>query len=74
MLALSRKKDESIIIGNGIEVKILDVTGDTVKLGIDAPREISIHRKEVYEEIKAANEESTKLNVENFKNILKNNK
>ena len=51
MLVLSRKKDESIMIGNNIEVTIVDVRGDKVRLGITAPKEIPVHRREVYEAI-----------------------
>jgi carbon storage regulator len=51
MLVLSRQKDESIIIGDDVEVTIVDVRGDKVRLGITAPKEISVHRKEVYEAI-----------------------
>lgn len=55
MLALSRKKDESIIIGDQIEVVVLGVEGDTVRLGIQAPKHISIHRKEIYLQIQEEN-------------------
>ena len=58
MLVLSRQKDESIMIGNDVEVTIVDVRGDKVRLGITAPRDIPVHRKEVYEAIKR--EESEK--------------
>ena len=51
MLVLSRQKDESIVIGDDVEITIVDVRGDKVRLGIIAPREISVHRKEVYEAI-----------------------
>lgn len=51
MLVLSRQKDESIIIGDDVEITIVDVRGDKVRLGINAPRSISVHRKEVYEAI-----------------------
>ena len=51
MLVLSRQKDESIVIGDDIEITIVDVRGDKVRLGINAPREISVHRKEIYEAI-----------------------
>ena len=58
MLALTRKPQESIIIGNNIEVKILEVNGDQVKLGIEAPKAIPIHRKEIYIQIQESNKES----------------
>ena len=51
MLVLSRQKDESIIIGDDVEITIVDVRGDKVSLGITAPKEISVHRREVYEAI-----------------------
>ena len=51
MLVLSRQKDESIIIGDDVEVTIVDVRGDKVRLGITAPKNISVHRREVYEAI-----------------------
>lgn len=51
MLVLSRQKDESIIIGDDVEVVIVDVRGDKVRLGITAPKNISVHRREVYEAI-----------------------
>jgi carbon storage regulator len=52
MLVLSRQKDESIMIGDDVEVVIVDVRGDKVRLGITAPRSIPVHRREVYEAIK----------------------
>ena len=55
MLVLSRQRDESIIIGDNIVVTIVDVRGDKVRLGIDAPTEIPVHRQEVYEAIKREN-------------------
>ncbi|MDR0453524.1 MAG: carbon storage regulator CsrA [Deferribacteraceae bacterium] len=55
MLILSRKINESIMVGENIEVKIIDVTSRAVKLGIEAPKEISVHRKEVFEMIKNEN-------------------
>lgn len=51
MLVLSRQKDESIMVGDDVEITIVDVRGDKVRLGISAPREIPVHRKEVYEAI-----------------------
>lgn len=55
MLVLARKRDQSIVIGDDIEVIIVDVHGDQVKLGITAPRHIPVHRKEIYEEIQKEN-------------------
>jgi len=57
MLALSRKKGESLIINNNIEVMILESHGDQVKIGISAPKEIPVYRKEVYLQIQKENEE-----------------
>jgi carbon storage regulator len=51
MLVLSRQKDESIMIGDDVEVVIVDVRGDKVRLGITAPKSIPVHRREVYEAI-----------------------
>ena len=51
MLVLSRQKDESIIIGDNVEVTIVDIRGDKVRLGITAPKSIPVHRREVYEAI-----------------------
>jgi carbon storage regulator len=51
MLVLSRQKDESIVIGDDIKITIVDVRGDKVRLGIEAPREVPVHRIEVYEAI-----------------------
>lgn len=71
MLALSRKKNEAIIISNNIEVTILDVRGDQVKLGISAPKEIPIHRKEVYIQIQNENKEATDVaQIEALKKLL----
>lgn len=55
MLVLARRLNESIIIGDDIEVVIIDIKGDQVKLGIKAPKMISVHRKEIYEEIQQEN-------------------
>ena len=55
MLVLSRHKDETIMIGDNIEVTIVEIKGDQVRLGIVAPRAIAVHRKEVYEAIQAEN-------------------
>lgn len=63
MLVLSRKKGQSIMIGNDIEISIVDVQGEQVRLGINAPREVSIHRKEVFEEIIAENRQAAAAHV-----------
>ena len=55
MLALSRKKTESIVINNDIEVTVLEIKGDQVKIGITAPKSVPVYRKEVYAQIKDAN-------------------
>ncbi len=60
MLVLTRKSDESVILGNQIEVKVLGVRGDQVSLGFTAPPEISIYRKEVYEAIQKENIQAVK--------------
>ena len=58
MLALSRKKNEAIVINNDIEITVLEVKGDPVKIGITAPKEVPIYRKEVYLQIQEANKAS----------------
>lgn len=58
MLALSRKKNEAIIINNNIEITVLEVKGDQVKIGISAPKEVPVYRKEVYIQIQQANQEA----------------
>ncbi len=58
MLALSRRINESIIVGNDIEVTILEVKGDQVKVGISAPKSVPIYRKEIYLQIKESNKEA----------------
>ncbi|MGI6566594.1 MAG: carbon storage regulator CsrA [Limnochordia bacterium] len=55
MLVLTRKVDESIIIGDNIKITVVDIRGDQAKIGIEAPREISVHREEVYLEIQEEN-------------------
>lgn len=70
MLALSRKKNEAIVINNNIEVTILEVKGDQVKVGVTAPKEVPIYRKEVYEQIQNANREAVSVEgMEALKNL-----
>lgn len=58
MLALTRKKGEALVINNNIEITILDIKGEQVKIGISAPKDVSIYRKEVYLQIQEANKEA----------------
>ncbi|MCA0330409.1 MAG: carbon storage regulator CsrA [Actinobacteria bacterium] len=55
MLVLSRRVGESIVIGSDVVVTVLEVRGDIIRIGVDAPREVTVHRSEVYEQIEAAN-------------------
>lgn len=61
MLVLSRQRDETIMIGDDVEITVVDIRGDKVRLGITAPRHIQVHRKEVYEAIKRENQQAAKL-------------
>lgn len=71
MLALSRKKDEAIVIDNDIEIKIIDIKGDQVKLGISAPKSVPVYRKEVYAQITEANKEAANVEgIESLKQLL----
>ncbi len=71
MLALTRKKGESIIINNNIEISILEMRGDQVKMGISAPKEVPVYRKEVYLQIQEENKAAiTAESLEALKNIL----
>ncbi|GAB1535835.1 hypothetical protein ADMFC3_14660 [Geovibrio sp. ADMFC3] len=73
MLVLSRKTNESIIIGENIEIRIVEVAGKSVKLGIDAPRDVSVHRKEIFEAIKDENiQAATKENLVSLVDFFKN--
>ncbi len=72
MLTLSRKKNESLVINNNIEVTILDIKGDQIKVGITAPKEIPIYRKEVYLQIQDANKKATSVeDLAGLKDLLK---
>jgi carbon storage regulator len=61
MLVLARQRDESIVIGDEIIVTVVDIRGDKVRLGINAPRSVSVHRKEIWEAIRKENESAAKL-------------
>jgi len=71
MLALSRKKNEALIINNNVEISVLEIKGEQVKLGITAPKEIPVYRKEVYLQIQEANKEAVSMDgLEALKNLL----
>ena len=71
MLALSRKKNEALVINNNVEITILEIKGEQVKLGISAPREVPVYRKEVYMQIQDANKEAGDVDgMEALKNLL----
>ncbi len=72
MLALSRRCNESIMLGNDIEVTILEVKGDQVKVGIKAPKALPIYRKEIYLQIQQSNAEAaeTEISVEDINNLF----
>ena len=81
MLVLSRKINQSIVIGDNIEIMLVDIRGDQIKLGINAPKSVKIFRKEVYEEVKSQNLEASQSTIEELnilssfvKNKLENNK
>lgn len=71
MLALSRKKNEALVINNNVEITVLEIKGEQVKLGITAPREVPVYRKEVYIQIQDANKEAVDVDgMEALKNFL----
>lgn len=71
MLALSRKKNEALVINNNVEITVLEIKGEQVKLGISAPREVPVYRKEVYVQIQDSNQESVNVDgIEALHNLL----
>lgn len=71
MLALSRKKNEALIINNNIEITVLEIKGEQVKLGISAPKDVPVYRQEVYAQIQEANKEAANMDgMEALKELL----
>lgn len=71
MLALTRKKGESLVINNNIEITVLEIRGDQIKIGIQAPKNVPIYRKEVYLQIQKENEAAISVdNLEALKGLL----
>lgn len=72
MLALSRKEGDSIIIGDNIEIFIISISGEKVKIGINAPKDISIYRKEIYEQVMKENKSSVlEIDIKDIKDLFK---
>jgi carbon storage regulator len=69
MLVLSRQKNETIMIGDSIEITIVDIKGEKVRVGINAPIEIPVHRKEVYDAIKRENIEAAAVDIANLTGV-----
>ncbi|MCR4960910.1 MAG: carbon storage regulator CsrA [Lachnospiraceae bacterium] len=72
MLALSRKKGEALVINNNVEITILEIKGEQVKIGISAPKEVPVYRKEIYVQIEEANKEAMDSGtaMEGLKNLF----
>jgi carbon storage regulator len=68
MLVLSRQRDETIMIGDDVEITIVDIRGDKVRLGINAPKHVAVHRKEVYEEIQRENKCAAQMQPDDLNN------
>ncbi|MDA7976640.1 MAG: carbon storage regulator CsrA [Pirellulales bacterium] len=69
MLVLSRKKDESVVINNNIRIVVVEIRGDKVRLGVEAPKEVPVHRSEVYEAINSDDPDKTIPSVNNVPQI-----
>ena len=69
MLVLSRQRDQSIIIGDNIVITVVDIRGDKVRLGIEAPSEIPVHRREVYEAIQRENRRAARLQAQQARTL-----
>ncbi len=71
MLVLTRKKNESIVLNDNIEITVVDVQGDQVRIGINAPKSVSIYRKEIFLEIQAENKKAADVKSVNLNDLLK---
>ncbi|HOQ02038.1 MAG TPA: carbon storage regulator CsrA [Acetivibrio clariflavus] len=71
MLVLTRKKNESIVLNDNIEITVVDVQGDQVRIGINAPKSVSIYRKEIFLEIQAENKKAADIKSVNLNDLLK---
>jgi carbon storage regulator len=69
MLVLTRKPDQSIMVGNEIEITVLEVRGEQVRLGIRAPRNVTVHRKEVFEQIKQENQNAITASTDSLPDL-----
>lgn len=69
MLVLTRKPDQSIMVGNDIEITVLEVRGEQVRLGIRAPRTVAVHRKEVFEQIRQENRNASATPADALPNL-----
>lgn len=74
MLVLTRKKDQTIMLNDDIEITVLDIQGDQVRIGINAPRNVSIHRKEVFLEIQQENRKASQVGDISINDLLKGKK
>jgi len=73
MLVLTRKKGQSIMVGDNVELTIIDIQGDQVRVGVNAPRSVAIHRREVFLEIQEENKEAAAVKNVSLKDLLKKN-
>jgi carbon storage regulator len=72
MLVLSRKKDQAIMLGDNIEITIIEIQGDQIRIGINAPKNVPIYRKELFLEIQEENKKAANTGVIDLSSILKN--